>query len=162
MPAGRRLLSRRTTLTAGAGAAGLALVTGCDDDREPGTTPTPATDPDGDLVDSVLAALADAAALVARAGARFPKLEDRMTDLRALHDAHIEALEGTPPTTAAHRGDLTDADAALTAVRGQERRLRSLLVESAVSARSGALARLLASMSAAVTQHLTTLPGAVA
>jgi hypothetical protein len=144
VPAGRRLLSRRTTLAVGA-AAGVLVVAGCDSDTdEPASAPTPTADPDGDLVDAVLEELGGAYRLAVAGG--FPKLT-------ALHRAHIEALDGTPPTAA-------PGHATADAVRRNEKRIRALLVESAVAAESGALARLLASMSAALAQHLTTLPGA--
>jgi hypothetical protein len=46
-------------------------------------------------------------------------------------------------------------------VRQSERRLHVTLVDAAGRAESGALARLLASMSASVTQHLSVLPSEV-
>ena len=164
MPAGRRLLSRRTTLALGV--AGLVVVAGCDDGGDgsgdrPANAPTPAQDPDGDLVDSVLTALTDTLEIVGHVGDRFPGLAAPMAPLRALHTAHIEALDGTPPTTFAGSGVIANPEAALTLVRRREKRLRSDLVESAVVAESGTLARVLASMSAAVAQHLVTLPGEV-
>jgi hypothetical protein len=144
VPAGRRLLSRRTTLALGVvGAAGV-LVAGCDDDTDaPASTPTPAEDPDGDLVDSVLEELSGAYRMTFAGG--FPALT-------AMHAAHIAALEGTPPTPAP--GHTTAA-----AVRRNEQRIQAFLVESAMGADSGALARLLASMSAAVAQRLADRSG---
>ena len=137
MPAGRRLLSRRTTLAVGV--AGALVLAGCDDDPDdPAAAPMPAEDPDGDLVDAVLEELSNAYQLTVSGG--FPRLT-------ALHRAHIEALEGTPPTPA-------PGHATADAVRRNEKRIQALLVASAVSAESGALARLLASMSAAVAQRL--------
>ena len=63
----------------------------------------------------------------------------------ALHD-------GTLPTP-------LPGPASETAVRRNEKRLQALLVEAAVAAESGTLARLLASMSAAVAQQLATFTG---
>ncbi|MCW2772777.1 MAG: hypothetical protein JWN91_1103 [Nocardioides sp.] len=145
MPAGRRLLSRRTTLALGVvGAAGALVVAGCDDDTDaPASTPTRAEDPDGDLVDSVLEELSGAYRMTVAGG--FPALT-------AMHAAHIVALEGTPPPPAP--GHATAA-----AVRRNEQRIQAFLVESAVGADSGALARLLASMSAAVAQQLADRSG---
>jgi hypothetical protein len=146
VPAARRLLSRRTTLAVGA--AALVVVAGCDDhtdgSRKPRSGPTPSGDPDADLVDGVLHALA---------GAERAAVAGGFAALAVMHRAHIEALDGSPPSAAP--GKATAA-----AVRRTEQRLQSLLVESAVAADSGALARLLASMSAAVAQRLTTLPPA--
>jgi hypothetical protein len=145
VPAGRRLLSRRTTLALGVvGAAGVVVVAGCDDHPdEPTSTPTPTADPDTDLVATVLEELEGAYQLTVAGG--FPALT-------AMHAAHIEALDGTAPTPSAAR-------ATPGAVRRNEKRVQALLVESAVAAESGTLARLLASMSAAVSQQLTTLTG---
>lgn len=148
MPAGPRL-ARRTTLALPVGvAAGLVTVAGCDDgSRSPGdAAPTSAPEPDPDvaLVDGVLEELDQALRLASAAGA---------VDLVALHRAHIEALEGTPPVPGPRRR----VDAA--AVRGRERRLQAHLAEAAVAAASGALAGLLASMSAAVAQRLASAHG---
>jgi len=49
-------------------------------------------------------------------------------------------------------------DGALALVRRREQRHQRLLVDGAVQAQSGRLARLLASMSAAVAQQLAVLP----
>lgn len=146
MPAGPRL-ARRTTLALSAGvaagvAAGLVAVAGCDDGTgrraaAPAATPTP--DPDVALVDGVLDELGRALRLASAAG---------MTGLVTLHRAHIMALDGTPPAP----GPVRRVDAV--AVRRRERLLQAHLVEAAVAAESGPLARLLASMSAAVAQRL--------
>jgi hypothetical protein len=71
-----------------------------------------------------------------------------LTGLAALHAAHIDALDGTPPRDGRRRG----VDPAV--VRRHERQLQARLVDAAMAAESGALARLLASMSAAVSQRL--------
>lgn len=143
MPAGPRL-ARRTTLALSAGvaagvAAGLVAVAGCDDGtgRRAAATPTP--DPDVALVEGVLDELGRALRLASAAG---------MTDLVTLHRAHITALDGTPPAP----GPVRRVDAV--AVRRREHLLQAHLVEAAVAAESGPLARLLASMSAAVAQRL--------
>jgi hypothetical protein len=120
------------------------VVAGCDDDPDqPPATPAPAEDPDTDLVATVLEELAGAYRLTVAGG--FPALT-------AMHAAHIEALDGTAPMPPAGR-------ATAGAVRRNEQRIQALLVESAVAAESGTLARLLASMSAAASQQLTTLTG---
>jgi hypothetical protein len=135
---GTRLLARRTTLALAA--VGLVAVAGCDDgdEKSPAPTVTPTPDPDTALVDRVLTELAGAERLASAAG----ELE-----LAALHRAHIEALDGTPPTGVPGRQVGADA------VHEREQRLQAHLVEAAVAAESGELARLLASMSAAVSQR---------
>ena len=150
MPAGPRL-ARRTTLALAAGPlVGLVAVAGCDDggDGSPAAsrTATQPPEPDVELVDGVLEELGGALRVAAAA---------EMADLVALHRAHIEALDGTPPTplTPSTRSPRRPADAAT--VRRRERLLHAHLVEAAVAAESGALARLLASMSAAVAQRTT-------
>lgn len=140
MPAGPRL-ARRTALAA---AAGLVVLSGCDDgdgtsDEQDGA-PAETPDPDAELVAAVLAELTRAQRVASSAGA---------TDLVALHGAHLEALGGTPaPAPSRRRFDAAD-------VAQRERRLKSHLVEAAVAAQSGALAALLASMSAAQSQVLS-------
>lgn len=137
MPAGPPL-SRRTTLAL---AAGVVVLAGCDDgDDGPDSAPTGApgsADPDIALVDAVLTELVHAQRVASSAGD---------TDLVALHGAHIEALNGTPAPAGGRFGA---AD-----VQQRERRLQSHLVAAAMDAQSGALAALLASMSAAVSQRL--------
>jgi hypothetical protein len=135
---GSRPLLRRTTLSL-AVAGGVVAVAGCDDgDEKPAPSATPGPDPDTALVERVLTALAGAERVASAVG----ELE-----LAALHRAHIEALDGTPPT--GEPGRTTSREA----VRRREQRLRTRLVDAAVAAESGELARLLASMSAAVAQR---------
>ena len=136
MSAGPRLPRRSAIALA---AAGLVAATGCDDGSAPTPDATATADPDVALVDRVLRQLA-AAERVARAAGE--------TELVALHRAHIEALDGTPPTGSVPRKSAPGA------VRGQEQELQGHLQAAALAAGSGALARLLASMSAAVSQRL--------
>ncbi len=67
-----------------------------------------------------------------------------------------ELAHGSPPDPS------PDPDAMLRLVRRGERDLQVSLVDAATRAESGALARLLASMSASVTQHLTLLSQEIA
>lgn len=133
-------LARRTALTLGAVAF---VVSGCDDGDKTDPTGAPsatsAPDPDVALVDAVLVDLARAESVALGAG---------MADLVALHRAHIEALDG-PEEVATGTGVATKE-----AVRRSEQRLQKQLVQASVAAESGALARLFASMSAAVSQRL--------
>ena len=139
MHAGPHLLARRTALTLGAVAIAAS---GCDDgdrsDPAGASSSTPTPDADAALVDAVLADLARAEALALGAG---------FADLAGLHRAHIEALDGPEPSSPAGR-------ASRESVRRAEQRLQKQLVHASVVAESGALAQLLASMSAAVSQRL--------
>jgi hypothetical protein len=139
VPAGPRLLTRRTALSLGAVALAVA---GCDDGDSPdpadASSSTAAADPDATLVDQVLVELEGAERVAVAAG---------FYDLGRMHRAHIEALGGVEPTPSAAR-------ATAAAVRRNEVRLHQILVDAAMAAESGALARLLASMSAAVSQRL--------
>ena len=143
MPAGPTL-SRRTVLTGLAGAAGLTVVTGCDGAEvlRPATTQSPEPDPDQALVDRVVGEQTAAWRLAAGA---------RLTGLAAMHRAHVEALDGEV-TGRPLRRQVTVEE-----VRRREQRLHATLVEAALAADSGQLARLLASMSAAVSQRVVVL-----
>jgi hypothetical protein len=123
----------------------VVVLAGCDDgdgDGGPGTAPTSSSEtPDADveLVAGVVAELVRAQQVASSAGD---------TDLVALHGAHLEALEATSVTSPVP-GTFGAAD-----VQQRERRLQTHLVGAAVDAQSGALAALLASMGAAVSQRL--------
>lgn len=117
---------------------------------------TPAEDPDAALVDAVLAELGELSALVA-AATRFAPLRASMRALAGLHAAHREALEGEPATGRSPEAFPGPAEA-LRRVRVREQQAQRRLADWAVAAESGALARLLASMSAGVAQQLAVLP----
>ena len=123
------------------GAAGLAAVAGCDDGSEtPVPPPSPTPDADEALVDDVLSEITATWRLTAA-----------RPELAAVHEAHIAALEGEIDPAAARRR----VDAA--ALRTREKQLQAALVSASLAADSGELARLLASMSAAVSQQLVAL-----
>lgn len=130
-------LPRRTALALAA--AGLVAVASCDDDPARTAAATSTPDPDVALVDDVLVRLKAAERLATAAGD---------ADLADLHRAHIEALDGSVST--GRRGRKLGADA----LRRREQQLQQHLQTAALAAASGALARLLASMSAAVSQRL--------
>ncbi|MFC7494855.1 MULTISPECIES: hypothetical protein [unclassified Nocardioides] len=136
MPDASRL-SRRALLAVGAG--GVLAASACGQDGA--APPVPATDGDPDevLVDEVVAQVTATAALTGR--------EPALTEM---HTAHLAALEAEAPTAAA---------ASRKQLRRAERDLQEFLVDAAMRAESGPLARLLASMSASVAQHLAALPG---
>ena len=120
-------------------------------------TPTPSTPeqtPDEALVEEVLTEL-DAALAVLASARGLPTLRAVVTALQRAHRQHVHALAGE--AEAASAGPLSPATA-LQAVRRSEKRLQSALVDAAGRAESGALAKLLASMSASATQHLAALP----
>ena len=122
------------------GAGGLLSVSACGE--EAGTPPQPRSDgdPDRTLVDEVVEHITATAAL----SGRVPKLT-------AVHAAHLVALEAEP---------VSAGPAPLARLRRAETRLQRLLVDASLRAESGTLARLFASMSAAISQQLATLPKA--
>ncbi len=160
------VLGRRGLL---GGALGLLTLSACDvDDLRPPedeTLPTPSgsasatAEPDADTRLAEDAAYEIAAALVVVDSVRraFPGLRERVQPLARMHRAHLEVLE--PPddrSVPAPPRDGTRAEA-LGRVRAAEQTLQAALTTAAVEARSGALARLLASMSASVAQHTAVL-----
>lgn len=113
------------------------MASGCGRDTPSPLRPAAATDPDEALVDEVVDRIAGTAA---RSG--------RVPELTGMHAAHLAALDAEAPVaTAAPRAQL----------RRAERELRDYLEDAAMRADSGPLARLLASMSASVAQHLAAL-----
>ncbi|QIG42424.1 hypothetical protein G5V58_06245 [Nocardioides anomalus] len=161
------LLRRRAVVTGAAGLAATVLAAGCDsgDDITPpaangaaSTSPSPmasasssepAASADETLVDEVLAQLGGAIGVLAGAR-RTPALRAAVTPVLKAHRAHVAALEAEPDATATAAGGLR-------VVRQSERALQAFLADAAGRAESGALARLLASMSASTAQHLTSL-----
>jgi hypothetical protein len=168
------VLTRRTAL--GGALGSLAAVSACDvtqptdqSGAAPGASPagasdtrsgtpaaTPTEDPDAALVDRVLAELGEVSALVSDA-ARFAPLRASMRTLGELHAAHRDALAGGP-VTGRSPAAFAGAAQALRRVRAREQQTQRRLADWAVAAESGALARLLASMSAGVAQQLAVLP----
>ena len=147
MPALDRPLTRRTALALGA--AGAATLTACDALSTPGRDPDqPDPDPDVALVDETVSQITATAAVAAR-----------VPSLTAMHTAHLAALDAATPTPSASS---TSAPGTAAQVRAAERALHGYLVSAAMRARSGELARLLASMSASVSQHLVALPRSAA
>lgn len=174
-----RVTTTRRTALGGALAAvgvGVGALAGCDLDpdssgperaAQPTTEPSayPDADPDSGLVDTVLAEIRDLTGLVSSVGAAHPGLRGAMTGLRDLHLAHREALadelgdeQTDEPAGGGQLDPRTGPKEALALVRGRERRTQSRLADWSVAAESGALARLLACMSAGVAQQLVVLP----
>jgi hypothetical protein len=158
------------------GALGLVVLTACDVDDlrppeddatpvpspTPGVTETPEPDADVTLAEDAAYAIATAQVLVDRVRRSFPRLRDRLQPFTRMHRAHLEVLE--PPadrSIPAPDPGSTPAEA-LARVRTAEQALQQNLANAAVEAQSGALARLLASTSASVSQHLAALAPAPA
>ncbi len=126
----------------------------------PSPSPSVAQEPertaDEVLVDDVISQLG-AAVAVLQATRRFKQLRPTVAPLLRAHRSHAEVLEGdlASESPASRPADLS---AATEAVRLSETELQASLVDAAGRAESGALAKLLASMSASTTQHLATLP----
>jgi len=169
----RPLLRRRTAVAGALGGLAATALAGCDNGDDlappkassPASTPPPSSQapeqtPDEALVDEVLEGLTAALAVLAQAR-KAPLLRQPLASLTKAHREHVQVLEGelleqAPP------GPSPDPAAMLRLVRRGERDLQAALVDAAGRAESGALARLLASMSASVTQHLALLPSEAA
>ena len=153
--------SRRTTL--GGALAGVALLAGCDlGSDEPGSAPASAKgheDPDAALVSNVVDDLVATLTLVESVRHRHGSLRRQLGELAKVHQAHLEALGSSGRSDRrGPRAAAASADAALALVRRREQRHQRFMADRAVDAQSGRLARLLASMSAAVAQQLAVLP----
>jgi hypothetical protein len=156
VPARPVTATRRTALAVAAGLAGLA-VGGCtsdspDDPDDPASTSAPPVDADQELVDGVVERLNTALGAVVTAGDASRPLARKLAGLSRMHVAHLEALGGSENWSA----DIGQAPDRQEVLAG-ETRLQKFLTTAAVRAESGTLAKLLASMSAAVAQHLAAL-----
>lgn len=160
--------SRRAALRLGAtaAAAGAATLSGCSLNNPLDEEKTPAAEAVRDLAPDVAVAVQAATmvrtarAAVAATAERHPALAPRMTELEAVHDAHLAAVAAAVPdgvdTSAAGQEPVVPgqrAQALRDVVRAQ-RTLHDGLVGLALTAQSGPFARLLGSMAAAVSQRL--------
>jgi hypothetical protein len=147
--------TRRTTVAA----VPLIALAGCrwgpEDDRSPEVEQ--AQDADADLVQTAAEAITRLSHAVARAGEEHIGLVAALAPLSAMHLAHLQVLDVTVDLTTVHTGQ-PDSRSALAAIRSEEARLQTQLADLATSAVSGTLARALASMSAAIAQHVAVLP----
>lgn len=170
MPDRPTATTRRTAIAGALG--GLALIAGCDlDDLDPTADPTPsdgqpddfepAQDADATLVDEVLNELQGLIELLSVEGSKHPRLAEPLTTLVDLHLAHREALGGDPIAAGIVAEPTPRPAEALLLIRTRELSAQRRLTDWCVRANSGALARLLASMSAAVAQHVTALPSSL-
>lgn len=158
---------RRAFLLLGAGAS-AALVSACTVNNPFRTERTPAARAVRDLspdTATAVRAVTDIRGLQASLEAvvtAHPRLAGRLTSLRAMHQAHLGALEpavpdGVDTTPKAAPAVPPTATRALAGVGTWETAHRDRLVALAVAAESGPFARLLGSMSAAVSQQLVEL-----
>lgn len=155
-------LTRRTAWSGLLGTA--ATLTGCElvdsvdpAPASPSDEPEAAPDGDSDLVDAALEEVRAVRRLVAGVSADHPRLRRDLAELSRMHEAHGEAL-GSQNGFGREAPATRDADAALALLRRRHLAHQRRLADHAVAAQSGRLARLLASMSAAVAQQLAVLP----
>jgi len=158
-----RAMSRRTALGALAGTvlAGVATA-GCGTAESPRTQPdaqpasSPEDDPDTVLLRSVVAEVDEVVALLEAVRRRERALRRRVAPLLDVHRRHRALLASTtdvPPPSGRPRR-IPRGKAAATEVSRRERRLADRLADAAGQAESGTFARVLASMSASLHQHL--------
>lgn len=90
-----------------------------------------------------------------------PKVRSRVAGLTALHQAHLATFSGLPgnktPAPVPTKPPVAhpkNPEVAYRQIAVAEQRLQQSLAKAASEARSGALARLLAGMSASIGQHL--------
>lgn len=124
--------------------------------------PEQPVDPDVGLTATALNRESEALARVDATIAARPLLERRLADARAAHAAHVALLRTTDlptPTSSASPGvtDPVPPARSLLEVAASEEVLRNRHLAAAMTARSGELARLLASMSASSAQISATL-----
>ena len=162
-----RPLSRRTAL--GSALAAPLVLAACDIDPPPradGTsTPTPEPPEDAALVAAVVTALVRAQGVLDAAMTTAPALTARLDPVASAHAAHLEVLVGAVPDsevpTATPRALPTRQGAVLETVRRSEQRLLREVRSGCIDARSGDLARVLASVAASTSQHAATLTSQV-
>jgi len=155
-------ITRRTSL--GGALAGVAVLAGCDlgdlGSGDPASAPTPSADsddPDSGLVEDVVDDVVATQVLVESLRRRHRGLRRPLSGLARVHDAHLAAL-GSSQRSGRKAPRTSSVTEALAMLRARELRHQRLLADRASAAQSGRLARLLASMSAAVAQQLTLLP----
>ena len=150
--------TRRTALRALAAGAPLPLLLGACNDA-PATDLTPGAsseDPDVAVVTGVLGEVGALVALLEATRARHGALRRPLAPALRAHRAQLEAVLATGADDPGPRGRARVPGrpaAALDAVRDREETARRRLVDLAVDAESGALARLVAAVCAGVSQQ---------
>ena len=158
-----RPLSRRTTL--GSAVAAPLVLAACDIDppprADPTSTATPEPPEDSELVATVVTALVRARGVLDAATEAAPELAARLAPVVAAHVAHLDVLVGAVPDsevpTASPPPLPTRRAAVLGAVRRSEQRLLREVRAGCREARSGDLARVLASVATSTSQHVAAL-----
>ncbi len=158
-----RPLSRRTTL--GSALAAPIVLAACDIDPPPRAEPTSPASPeppeDSELVAAVVTALVRAQGVLDAAGESAPGLAPRLAPVVAAHAAHLDVLVGAVPdsevATATPSSLPSRPAAALAAVQRSEQRLLREVRAGCLEARSGDLARVLASVATSTSQHAAAL-----
>jgi hypothetical protein len=139
----------------------MAVLAGCDlgsEDPASGRASSAGPDdPDAGLVEDVVGDIGVTWQLVESLRRRHDSLRRPLAGLAEVHEAHLRALGSN---TRPGRGSVPRGSArqALVQLRARELRHQRLLASRAGAAQSGRLARLLASMSAAIAQQLAVLP----
>ncbi|GAB3034952.1 hypothetical protein GCM10011376_19640 [Nocardioides flavus (ex Wang et al. 2016)] len=155
-------LTRRTAVVSAVGSALTSplVLAGCDIDPPRSTDGSPASPPppeDAELVASVVAELVRAAAVLEAATLAVPGLTPRLAPVADAHAAHLDLLVGavadTDVPTSAPPSLPPDRVRTLAAVVRSERRLQREVRQACVTAASGDLARVLASVAASTAQH---------
>ncbi len=132
--------------------AGCGSARSDENERAGAVDPTePAVDADSDLVESVSKQLASALSLALATATSVPALRPLARRLASLHRSHLDELSEPDE---ADGGKVTGSvETARARLLRSEEKLQHQLVESALSAESGALAQVFASMAAAVAQE---------
>ena len=141
------------------------VLTACDIDPPPRADATSSATPeppeDSELVATVVGALVRAQGVLGAATSAAPELGGRLDPIVAAHAEHLDVLVGAVPEsevpTASPATLPARPEAALAAVRRSEQRLLREVRTGCVEARSGDLARVLASIAASTSQHAATL-----
>jgi hypothetical protein len=121
--------------------------------QAPRSTPPVPSNPDQPRVDTSVSAIAGLRAALAPVATSAPAL----ADLVALHAAHLKRLAGHAGTGLKVPAVVLDQADLTASVRAHEAALATTLADQAGSAHDGALALLLGSMSAAVSQRVAVL-----
>lgn len=181
----RPALTRRTALASLVAAAGGAVLAGCTSESTPGALPAPEggqrLDPDVTVAALALVDERETLALLEAASERHRRLRGTLAPMIAAHRAHADLLaeavpdDATPtsPSTALEspvgspsvtgspgpgpREVPSDQRQALVTLTAAEQQLSTTIRRHAFVAESGQFARLLASISAACSQHAAVL-----
>lgn len=163
-----RLLTRRAAVVSAVGSALTAplVLSACDVEPPASTDGDPASPPppeDAELVAAVVAELVRAGAVLEAATLSAPGLTPLLAPVAAAHAAHLDLLAGAVADADVPASEPPAIDPgrarALALVQRSERRLQREVRQACLSAASGDLARVLASVAASTAQHGGALAG---